>query len=86
MSYSIAWSRQALKTLKRLSKQDQSRILDGVEQFASTEYGDIKKLKAVKDDEYRLRIGPWRVRFKISEDSSEIVISDVFNRSSGYNR
>ena len=84
MSYSIAWSRQALKSLKKLSKQDQIRILDGVEQFAGREYGDVKKLKAVKDDEYRLRIGSWRVRFRISEDSSEIVVSDVFARSAGY--
>ena len=84
MSYSVAWSRQAIKSLKKLSKQDQSRILDGVEQFAITEYGDVKKLKAVKDDAYRLRIGSWRVRFKINEDSSAIVVSDVFTRNSGY--
>lgn len=83
MSYHVEWSRQAIKSLKKLNKQEQTRIFDGVGQFAATEYGDVKKLKAVKDSEYRLRIGSWRVRFTISEDKA-IVIQDVFSRNDGY--
>ena len=84
MSYHVEWSRQAIKSLKKLNKSDQARVFEGVGQFAATEYGDVKKLKAVKDSEYRLRIGSWRVRFTISDDSSAIIVHDVFSRNDGY--
>lgn len=83
MSYQVEWSRQAIKLLKKLSKQERTRIFEGVGQFAATEYGDVKKLKAVKESEYRLRINSWRVRFAIRDDKT-IVVHDVFARNDGY--
>lgn len=49
--------------------------MTAVETFAKTGYGDVKKLINV-DEQYRLRVGDWRVRFAIN---TEIVILDVLH-------
>jgi mRNA interferase RelE/StbE len=38
--------------------------VESVEVFADTGRGDVRKLKGA-DDEYRLRVGEYRVRFRV---------------------
>jgi mRNA interferase RelE/StbE len=45
--------------------------------------GDIRKLQG-SDNEWRLRVGEWRVRFAPDNDRREIVILRVLPRGRAY--
>jgi mRNA interferase RelE/StbE len=44
--------------------------------------GDIRKLQGVEG--YRLRVGEWRVIFRLLEESEEILVIAIRPRSSAY--
>ncbi|CAB3396059.1 type II toxin-antitoxin system RelE family toxin [Kyrpidia spormannii] len=67
MTYSVSWSRQALRDLQKLDKSTATRIIAAVETFAETGRGDVRRLSNV-DGEYRLRVGNWRVRFILNHN------------------
>lgn len=69
MTYRIEWTRQSLKDLRKLDKSTSNRIIAGVEVFAETGRGDVKRLTNA-NGQYRLRIGDWRVRFVINSQGS----------------
>jgi mRNA interferase RelE/StbE len=61
------------RDFRRLDTPVQRRIADALDRLvADPPQGDITKL-AGSDDEYRLRVGDWRVRF-IREDDTVYVL------------
>jgi mRNA interferase RelE/StbE len=50
--------------MRRLTPAVATRIVDAINRYAEAENGDIVRLRGW-DDEYRLRVGDWRVRFRI---------------------
>jgi mRNA-degrading endonuclease RelE of RelBE toxin-antitoxin system len=79
-----AWTQQAVEALLDLAGQDRRqarRILEAVRQYATTGTGDIKKLQGQRD-EWRLRVGDWRVIFSLR--SGEIIVLDILNRRDAY--
>lgn len=73
----IIYSKDAIKFLKKQTKQTQDRILSAIEKIPN---GDIRKLKGRSG--YRLRVGTFRVLF----DESGIIINiiDINNRGQIY--
>ena len=69
----IDWTRQARSDLRKLSKQDSDRVQRAVERLAVSGLGDIERLKGFDPPEYRLRVGDWRVRYRLKNDSMQIV-------------
>jgi mRNA interferase RelE/StbE len=69
----VLWTPPAEKDLDRLASQAQLRILDALERYAATGAGDVRHLAATKPPEYRLRVGPWRLRFNRVGDSISIL-------------
>ena len=65
-----------------LDKGIARRIKQGVERFAESGTGDIKKLQGIDPTEYRLRVGDWRVRFEQQDDIIRIL--RVRNRREAY--
>ena len=61
MSRAVEWSRPSLKDLKRLDGTVQGRIVNGVQRFAESGYGDVKALSGDLRGFHRLRIGDYRV-------------------------
>ena len=67
--------------MKRLDKRTKTRLVEAIERFAETGYGDVKRLKGWPN-EARLRIGKWRVRFIQQIDS--LTILRVLPRGKAY--
>lgn len=80
----IVWSRSASKQLIRIDSQYQKAIKQKVESLSGFPLVnlDIKKL-AGSDDRYRLRVGNYRVIFKITDSRPVILeIQEVTRRQS----
>ena len=62
----IEWGEEALDDLKKLPRNLQERIFNAVERLDTSGLGDVKKLKGF--EAYRLRVGKYRVIFKVKGD------------------
>lgn len=86
MIYEVQWSRDALKDMRKLDKPLVARIALAIEMFAQTGKGDVKRLTNAFGV-YRLRVGTWRVLFRIIDDEIQIMfIQGVFPRGEAYKR
>lgn len=81
MKYGIDFKPKAIKDLRSLPKQIQSKILEKVQLMENDLAGDVKKLTNFTP-EYRLRVGNYRVLFEIENES--IVIYRVKPRDKAY--
>ncbi len=52
---------------------------------AGPRQGDVRKL-AGADDEWRRRVGEWRIRFTIDEAECAVVVLRVLPRGAAYER
>ena len=71
----VAYSSEALKSLRRIPRNDAHRIRDKIEQYAedpASQANNIKKLRG--RDSLRLRIGDWRVIFDEDEDGIRVLV------------
>ena len=82
MIYTIGLKPRASKDLRRIQKQDASRIADALERLADNLFGDVKRLTNFTP-EYRLRVGQYRVLFEI-ENENEIVVYRIVHRREAY--
>lgn len=78
----IEWSDQARADVRALDRPTAMRIFEALTHFVETGHGDIKRLKG-EGEEFRLRIGDWRVRF--TEGPGRVIrILRVLHRSTAY--
>lgn len=82
MTYTIGLKPRATKDLKRIHKQEASRIAAAMERLTENLSGDVKKLTNFTP-EYRLRVGQYRVLFEIENDN-EIVVYRIVHRREAY--
>ena len=81
MKYQLKFRRKAIKDLKTLSPERKVRILSKIEAMQDNLQGDIKKLTNFTP-EYRLRVGQYRVLFKV--DGEVLRIYRVKHRKEAY--
>ena len=62
------WTDQAKGELRRIGREQSMQILLELTRFAETGQGDVKQLQT--SDQFRLRVGDYRVRFKVLDDSA----------------
>ena len=67
----ISFSKNAKKDLKRLPTFIAIHIIKKIRKFKKQEKGDIKKIKGSND--YRLRIGDYRVLFEYIDNNINIL-------------
>ena len=84
MSWQATWAPRALKELARLDREEQDRVRHAVEAFASESKGDVLRLQNITPPEYRLRVGKWRVRFRLDHDRRTMQILHVLRRDDAY--
>jgi mRNA interferase RelE/StbE len=82
MNYTVGLKPRASKDLRRIQKQDASRIADALERLADNLFGDVKRLTNFTP-EYRLRVGQYRVLFEV-ENENGIVIYRIVHRREAY--
>jgi mRNA interferase RelE/StbE len=90
MSYAIAISKSVQKQIDNLQNDVIERVIEKIQNLASEPRPDgIVKLKG-SDNEYRIRIGDYRVRYEINDESQLIQIlqckhrKDVYSTSGSY--
>jgi mRNA interferase RelE/StbE len=80
---SLVWSDAAKRDLRDMDRAAARRVVDVVERYADTGYGDVKAMKG-NPGEYRLRVGDYRVRFALDVIREEILITHVAHRREVY--
>lgn len=76
---------RARHDLDRLAPGVRQRVVEALELLATKRQGDVAKLHGVID-EYRLRVGGWRVRFRFDTPAQTIVVLQVLPRGRAYHR
>jgi mRNA-degrading endonuclease RelE of RelBE toxin-antitoxin system len=76
----IEWTRKATKQLRKLDRQYQVQVRDGVDALRNfPECGNVKALSNHRYD-YRLRIGNYRVFFEFEQVVRIVTIQEVKKR------
>ncbi len=75
----------ARRDLRRLDRPIKRRVVDALDNFvANPKAGTARKLTG--SDEWRLRVGDWRVRFSFDDEAHTIVVTHVLPRGRAYDR
>lgn len=86
MSREVIWAFDALESLLDLHRRDRPqaiRILRAIQAYATSDRGDIKKL-AGATNEWRLRVGDWRVIFAPRPDQQAMQVLAIRLRRDAY--
>ena len=83
MPFKIVWDEKAYNSLNKLEPSISRRILKKVDELSENPFSkDIKKLKG--SDDFRLRVGDYRVIFAIEQNTIQIL--KVGHRKNIYER
>lgn len=87
--YDIQFSNRAAKYIRKQDKNTRLRIRNSLLRLSENPYiksnNDIKSLKGLEDI-YRLRIGDFRVLYKVDEVKIIIFVMDIGSRGDIYKR
>lgn len=84
MSMTLTYHRSAVKFLSKQDSHNRQRIYAGLEGLKNLPpEGDIAKLKGT-DNQYRLRIGTFRIIFQINIPEHIVYIQAIDNRGDIY--
>lgn len=82
--YQIKWTNSAKKELKKLDKKIIPRLIDAVEELAKNPYPQGVKKLVNSENNYRIRVGDYRIIYEIKSSVLIIYIIKVGNRQSIY--
>ena len=75
---------QARRDMRRLDLSVRQRIFVALDSYVAAERRpDVRKLRG-KDNEWRLRVGDWRVRYRRDTEARIIVVLGVRHRREAY--
>jgi mRNA interferase RelE/StbE len=84
-SWILNFSARAKHDLRRLDPPVRARVVAALERFAAGDSTvDERKLKGI--DEWRIRVGDWRVRFTRDDGTRTIHVTHVLPRGRAYDR
>lgn len=83
MTWRIAYSTQARRDLLALDATVARRILQALERLATTEHGDVKRVRG-RSQRWRLRVGDWRVFFTYERNEGVLRVLRVRHRREAY--
>jgi len=81
--HAVEWRPDAKRDLRRLDAPVVLRITRAMERYAATGHGDVKELQG-RVDEWRLRVGDWRVLFRLDHGRLLVIVLRVLPRGSAY--
>ena len=82
MPKKIEWTDQARSDLRSIDPVTAIRILHSIARYRTTNEGDVKRLQGTEPPQLRLRVGDYRVRFFVLEES--ILVLAVKHRGEAY--
>jgi mRNA interferase RelE/StbE len=69
--------------MARLGRPVAARVVEGLEDLAATGRGDVRRVRGT-EDEWRLRVGDWRIRFRYVSGTSVLEVLRVRRRDEAY--
>lgn len=83
--FKITYNKQAERELRKLPENQAERIRQKMEIIAQDPYDQHNNVTKLKDRPgYRLRVGDWRVIYKILDDQVCILVVKIAPRGSVY--
>jgi mRNA interferase RelE/StbE len=86
MRYRIEFTRPAAKALEKLPRAIQDRLAPKIDALAEDPRPHGVEKLAGKDDQYRIRVGDYRVVYTIRDDRLIVTVVRVANRRDVYRR
>jgi len=83
--YKISYSKEAEKTLQRMPRNIAKLIREKLKDIAVNPYSDHPNATKLQGREgYRLRVGDWRVIYKIQNEQQISVVMKIASRGEVY--
>lgn len=84
MTWEVVWTATAERDFGKLDPETRRRVQLGINRYAADSVGDVLRLQDITPPEYRLRVGKWRVRFRLDHDRRTMQILHVLRRDEAY--
>ena len=84
MSWAVVWTATAERDFGKLDPETRRRVQFSITRWAGDSIGDVLRLQNITPPEYRLRVGKWRVRFRLDHDRRTMQILHVLRRDEAY--
>jgi len=84
--YNVVLTKKAIQNFRKFPAKLLNRcgeIFDELEYSFAPIRLNVKKLRGYKNT-YRIRVGSWRIIYKVDNDEKSIVIYDILPRKSAY--
>jgi mRNA interferase RelE/StbE len=83
--YDVAYTGDAAKALRRMPRNVAQRIMAKIAALAEAPRAANRNVKALKGREgYRLRVGDWRVLYRLEDDRKFLEVLVIAPRGSAY--
>jgi mRNA interferase RelE/StbE len=83
VTWTVVLTASAQRDLRRLDRPVATRLLDALVRLADTGQGDVTRLQGVPN-EWRLRVGNWRVRFRYDHPTRTLEVLRILPRGQAY--
>jgi mRNA-degrading endonuclease RelE of RelBE toxin-antitoxin system len=80
--WTVRWTPRAAKERDRLDARVRERVLDAIQRYAESGVGDAIQLKG--RDDWRLKVGKWRILFRPAKETGILWILHVLPRDKAY--
>ncbi len=85
MAYTIAFTKQAIKTMQKMPSTTAQLIRQKISQIAEDPFASHANVTKLQNREgYRLRVGDWRVIYEIQQDKVIILVLKIGLRGEVY--
>ncbi len=76
--WKVTYSKQAVRTLRRVPKKLANQITDRINSLARDPYNTTENVTKLQGREgYRLRVGEWRVIYDLNDEELRILVLKV---------
>lgn len=82
MTWALVWTEEAVRDLSQLDRSVARRIVAKLEDVAKSPHRFLKRLRGA--DDYRLRVGDYRVLVLLVTPGRQLIVQTVKNRSTVY--
>ena len=83
-SFELIWKELAERDLRKLDPQHIARVIEAVEPLAANPFPPgCRKLRG-SDQDYRIRVGDYRVIYQVSSAARKVTVFRVRHRSVAY--
>jgi mRNA-degrading endonuclease RelE of RelBE toxin-antitoxin system len=84
VKWSVGWTATAERDFGKLDPETRRRVQLSIGRYATDSLGDVLRLQGITPPQYRLRVGKWRVRFRLDYDRGTMEILHVLRRDEAY--